>query len=205
MIINTIKSRWTPRIEHLLVLVMSIGCATCISCYTCASTAAGVTNRCQHNHAGLVNASRKWHNDSASVPDGGLVVNCSKTNPAWNRCMILSKELNGQIALYQRGCSDGKDKTFEDSRFEQIDTTSNHTVCAEIFNKGLICYTYCDTDICNGPTLPPVAIDPCSNYTGKDPRYDYIPEACGSVGVSCSHCLLVVTVILSVLSFHKPF
>ena len=65
--------------------------AKALSCYSCAST--GPNSKCLNDHKGLVNASTQWQN--GTIVPGGMVKDCSLTNPSWKFCMILFREQNG--------------------------------------------------------------------------------------------------------------
>ena len=77
---------------------------------------------------------------------------------------------SGVYTHYHRGCHDGKtfSQQFNSTRFRNISPT-NETVCGRVVV--LACYTFCTTDLCNGPQVPQEDPDPCANFTVNDYYY----------------------------------
>ena len=88
-----------------------------------------------------------------------------------------------------------------------MDPTSNFSTCAYINNKGLVCYTYCNsTDLCNGPQRPPVKKDPCAHYTLNmtlNPDLYDIPEFCGAVSLNYKMCVVAMVITIIINLFHR--
>ncbi|VDI36483.1 Hypothetical predicted protein [Mytilus galloprovincialis] len=71
-------------------------------------------------------------------------------------CIIERIEEQGQTHAYIRDChTTGKSYSIQDLRFNDLDSSLNHTTC--IYERGsskrLVCVTICDTDFCNGPQI----------------------------------------------------
>jgi len=136
-----------------------------------------------------VNASRSLTDPDNYQDSSYYIKNCTAQNPAWDRCMIETLEQDGVIQHYHRGCHDGITfgTQFDSPRFKNL-TPTNETVCAHVVV--LACYTFCNTDLCNGPQPPEVEQDPCANFTVSDYYYtDTSPydnplyALCGASGI----------------------
>lgn len=173
---ETKSSSWTTTIITTAVLIMICiqGCSS-IKCYQCATT--NQNEQCVNDYWGFIN-------DSMGLTDT-YIKDCTAMNPNWTRCMIETLEKDGRMQHFHRGCHDGRtfSTQFSSPRFMNIRPT-NETTCAHVIV--LACYTFCDTDLCNGPQPPPNKTDQCKNYAPLD--YDSVfydaelEELCGGSG-----------------------
>jgi len=162
---------------NILILSVVVKESQSILCYQCASTSPE-NNSCQLNTEGMLNDTNDFieHSNHTDYVRG-FIKNCTAAKASWDRCMIEERRTNGAIKHYHRGCADGVNLDFEHERFVNV-TPTNASTCADVGNH-LVCYTMCDTDLCNGPQAT-ITIDACANWTDVDPYefYDVIPPQC---------------------------
>jgi len=183
-----------------LILAMNISIASAISCYSCYGTRKN--SSCESDYQGLVNASVLWNN--GTIVPGSYVNNCSLSSESgWDYCMILTREdINTGVYFYQRACTGFPDTQMDDVRFRDINPRSNSTTCSSTLP--VVCYTYCHTDLCNGPQRPAEAEDDCADYNATDPNITKeMYDRCAAASLKSGNVLFQsVTIILLMLFYY---
>ncbi|KAH9495886.1 hypothetical protein Btru_015346 [Bulinus truncatus] len=162
--------------------------AGALLCYQCSGTKDG--SDCETNYKGLVNTSANYTHNKVYLQ------NCSDSNPGWDRCMIETAYTNGQTVVFHRGCHDGHNFTplFNNTRFYNL-KPNNLTTCAQL-TTWFVCYSFCQTDFCNGPIKPEVK-PPCN-----ETELDYDETCAGHRVVSPSQVLYLLLSFCAALLIH---
>ncbi|XP_005110495.1 uncharacterized protein LOC101848001 [Aplysia californica] len=169
----------------VFLVLLSLKGSSSLKCFQCATTIED--DSCVTDYWGFVN-------DSKGITDT-YIKDCQATNPEWDRCMIETLEQDGRITHFHRGCHDGKffSTQFDSDRFKNLSAV-NETTCARVVT--LACYTFCQTDLCNGPQVPPNVTDPCEgwDYYYYDYNYVDLPDGvrCGAKSLHAVCCWLLV-------------
>ncbi|BFZ23405.1 hypothetical protein BsWGS_26444 [Bradybaena similaris] len=133
---------------YILTLGLVVCCWTVqadIQCYQCATT--NSSGACVTDTQGLVNSSVGIGNK--------YIKNCTKIRNDLDRCMILYKEVNKNIVVYNRDCHNGTyfPEDYYSPLFDNVNPI-NQTVC-DVIKDSFVCYRSCKTSFCNGPQPGP--------------------------------------------------